>query len=218
MTKILQVAEANSRRSVSLRVDMRLQKLLTRMEMPQHQGLSAMGSSMVYQMQTLETRVRQVLEGKHYSEYGFKTLRDSSSGLDSRISTGISSGTNSGSTAANPAVKADLKHTFTTTEVTRPLRPPPFGDVQLDLALNQRWNTSCRCSCHIEYYMKSPRFLNRVLGSLFIGYCAIPRLLTGSCDNTGCANHSTATVKLNYRFPYWALWRVISVTLAYNQG
>ena len=203
---------------MSLRVDMRLQELLTRIGMPQHQGQSAMGSSMVYQMQTLETLVRQVLEGKHYSKYGSKTLRDPSSGSDSRVSIGISSGTSSDSTDTNPAVKVDLKHTFTTGEITRPLHPPLFREVQLYLTLNQRCNTSCSCSCHVEHYMKSPGSMNRVFGSLFIGYCAIPRLLTGSCDNTSCVDHSTATVKLNYIFPYWALWRAISITLAYSQG
>lgn len=40
----------------------------------------------------------------------------------------------------------------------------------------------CPCGCHKKKYFQSPTFLNEVLGSLFVGYHALP-FVTTPCDS-----------------------------------
>ena len=173
-------------RSTSLRVDMRLQQLYTRAEMFQSQSQSANEPPAMGQMQKLETLMRQMLDGEHCSTYDDR--------LSANTSPWSNSNTSSNSSTQKSTTRAHLKHTSTTEEDARLPSSPPFRNVQLQFALSRRCNSTCRCSCHIRHYLKSPTFLNRVLGSLSICYRAIPRILASSCDILSCLKRPTATV------------------------
>lgn len=68
----------------------------------------------------------------------------------------------------------------------------------------------CPCSCHRKRYFKSPTFLNQVLGSLFVGYNALP-FLTTPCDSPQCRRNALSTTSLYYTFPHWFLDRIVAM-------
>ena len=166
------------------------------------------GTSAVNQTQILETLMRPVFDSGYQSTHGLQTLR----GHYPRTTLN----TSSASSPIDFAMGADLQRTSTTDAIARctPRLPP----VQLQLARHRRCKSYCGCSCHKPRQLKSPSILNRVLGSLFIGYCAIPTVLAGKCDTASCLNRPTAILKVIYIFPYWVFCRAIYLTMTYSRG
>lgn len=192
--------------STSLRVDLRLQELCVRTEMPLYQGRLGVGASASDQSQMLETLMRQVLRRERQRTDGPKALQNSN------ILKSLNTSSKPSTTEFNR--EADLEHEY---DIAQP-RSPPFRNVQLQLAFTRRCNQCCRCSCHKPRYVRSPSIFNRVLGSLFIGYYAIPTPVASSCDSSSCLNRSTATINAIYTFPYWFLCRAISFNMAFHPG
>ena len=73
-------------------------------------------------------------------------------------------------------------------------------------------NLDCVCACHRKKYFRSPNILNTILGSLFLGYKALP-WSPQKCDQPYCRSHAT---RVTYAFPPWLLRRAISVSMAYS--
>lgn len=192
--------------STSLRVDLRLQELCIRTETPLSHDRLGVGASASDQSQTLEALMRQVLGREHQRTDSLKFLQDSN------ILKGLNTSSKPSTTEFHR--EADLEHEY---DIAQP-RSPPFRSVQLQLAFTRRCNQCCHCSCHKPCYVRSPSILNRVLGSLFIGYYAIPMPVSGTCDTLSCLNRSTATINAIYTFPYWFLYRAISFSMAFHQG
>jgi hypothetical protein len=67
----------------------------------------------------------------------------------------------------------------------------------------------CSCQCHVKSRVRSPRWLDSVLGALFYSYNAIPSSTTTPCSSLTCRRVNNAAIKLTYFFPPWALARVI---------
>ena len=61
----------------------------------------------------------------------------------------------------------------------------------------------CDCACHRRGRIRSPSYLNAILGSLFIGYSINPWMIR-KCDSTDCRGHSTY-ITYTYAFPQWLL-------------
>ena len=68
-------------------------------------------------------------------------------------------------------------------------------------------NVNCRCCCHKRGSLKSPRFLTTILGSIMVGYNAIPGLAP-KCNDPSCKGQST-NITYTYTFPQWFVSRVI---------
>ena len=74
----------------------------------------------------------------------------------------------------------------------------------------------CCCACHKRGRVRSPSYLNTVLGSLLIGYCVLP-WITRICDNNNCGGCSPY-LAYTYAFPQWLLNRVVAFRLAYDRS
>ena len=68
-------------------------------------------------------------------------------------------------------------------------------------------NVNCRCSCHKKGSLKSPKFLTTILGSIMVGYNAIPGLAQ-RCNDSSCKGQST-NFTYTYAFPEWFVSRVV---------
>lgn len=64
--------------------------------------------------------------------------------------------------------------------------------------------------------LKSPNFLNSILGSLFVGYRTSP-WSKQACDHIDCRQAST-TLTYTYIFPQWLLNRVFFSKMVYNSS
>ena len=71
----------------------------------------------------------------------------------------------------------------------------------------------CDCTCHRRLRFRSPRFLDAVFGTLFLGYQASPWFAKG-CRNGRCRRSST---RLQYMFPKWFVKRSVALTIACSQ-
>ena len=77
-------------------------------------------------------------------------------------------------------------------------------------------DSACGCVCHRRSQFKSPRSLNALLGSLFVGYQASP-WSSQTCSNSGCRQRSKKFTYV-YAFPQWFLARILVVDMAYSQS
>ena len=87
--------------------------------------------------------------------------------------------------------------------------------IRIKLARNS-CDSACGCVCHRRSQFKSPRHLNAMLGSLFIGYRASP-WSTQTCSDSGCRQRSKELTYV-YAFPRWFLARILVVDMAYSQS
>ena len=59
----------------------------------------------------------------------------------------------------------------------------------------------CQCACHIHQRLNTPRLLDEVLGTLFIGYSGSPLFLR--CNQKACRAQSDSYTTFIYQFPRW---------------
>jgi hypothetical protein len=71
----------------------------------------------------------------------------------------------------------------------------------------------CSCICHKKTTLKTPSFMERLLGSLFIGYSGIPRLRP-KCNEHSCHLESQPLLYITYFFPAWFLARTMSLMIS----
>lgn len=88
---------------------------------------------------------------------------------------------------------------------------PPSGFVPsqattFDLTLSS-CDLNCTCACHKRTRFRSPKFLNTIVGSLFLGYNASP-LFGQRCNKEHCRRPSRG-ITYTYAFPRWFVDRVI---------
>ena len=77
-------------------------------------------------------------------------------------------------------------------------------------------NVNCRCSCHKKGSLKSPRSLTTILGSIMVGYNAIPGLAQ-RCNDPSCKGQST-NITYTYAFPEWFVSRVVYLNFKNEQS
>ena len=70
----------------------------------------------------------------------------------------------------------------------------------------------CKCACHESFRLRSPNFLDCILGRVFVGYSATPSTLQ-ACDKQYCVR-SLPGSSIIYYFPQWFLTRVVYITMA----
>ena len=76
----------------------------------------------------------------------------------------------------------------------------------------RRCKDGCTCVCHQRKSYRSYRFLEAVLGSLFIGYSGQPKVNV-NCNISQCANNRPNKIELTYIFPRWFMARMISAVM-----
>ena len=103
------------------------------------------------------------------------------------------------------------------------LRPTEAPDSQLDLSDNNHATTTfeltrnsceldCSCTCHKTSRFRSPTFMTTIVGSLFLGYNAVP-WFSRNCDSAFCRSHSSK-LAYTYAFPRWFVNRVIILKIS----
>ena len=75
---------------------------------------------------------------------------------------------------------------------------------------------SCPCICHSPQRSTTPRFVDRVLGQLFVGYAGLP-VLNKHCDIDLCQKAQIPYISVEYWFPLGFCWsQIIQLQLAYQ--
>ena len=103
------------------------------------------------------------------------------------------------------------------------LRPSILPNSQPDLGENSHTTTtfeltqsscelSCSCACHKISRYRSPTFMATLLGSLFLGYNAVP-WFSPKCDRTFCRGDSSK-LTYTYAFPRWFVDRVLILKIS----
>ena len=100
------------------------------------------------------------------------------------------------------------------TALCRPRSESLNNTIPIELARNS-CDSACGCLCHRRSQYKSPRSLNALLGSLFVGYRASP-WSSQTCSNSDCRQRSKKFTYV-YAFPRWFLARILVVDMAYSQ-
>ena len=70
----------------------------------------------------------------------------------------------------------------------------------------------CPCACHKEKYLRSPSFLDKTFGSLFVGFNSVP-FLGKSCDDRCCQQSAVSRVNVAYMFPAWFLEWIVTMKM-----
>ena len=73
-----------------------------------------------------------------------------------------------------------------------------------------RCENHCRCVCHSKYHYKSPGLVQKLLGSLFIGYTGLP-ILAARCNLDTCVNQISRSIRATYSFPTWFVSKSLDV-------
>ena len=110
-----------------------------------------------------------------------------------------------------------------TTDLALARQPGPSGYHASQMAKSNSFaltgkscNVNCRCSCHKKGNLKSPKFLTTILGSLMVGYNAIPGLAQ-RCNDPSCKGQST-NITYTYAFPDWFVSRVVYLNFKNEQS
>ncbi|KAF2259873.1 ankyrin [Lojkania enalia] len=76
--------------------------------------------------------------------------------------------------------------------------------------LRSRVCHNCSCNYHRISQFRTPAHLNKFLGTLFVGYTALP-FFSPSCNRRDCRRGDNASLRFRYYFPSWFLMRVFSL-------
>ena len=118
------------------------------------------------------------------------------------------------------AISRKISPPSTDLTLTRPPAPPSHMAPQIAKAnsfriIGKSCNVKCRCSCHKKGSLKSPKFLTTILGSIMLGYNAIPGLAQ-RCNDPSCKGQSTK-ITYTYAFPEWFISRVVYFNFKHEQ-
>ena len=74
--------------------------------------------------------------------------------------------------------------------------------------------SQCSCICHKNHHYRSPSLLNKLIGSLFVGYTGLP-ILTTKCDSSTCVNQtrSPRSIRASYTFPTWFVTKTLDLAI-----
>lgn len=82
-------------------------------------------------------------------------------------------------------------------------------EVQTSIYSSSKCNSLCTCRCHQKLTMKSPTWMQNVIGSLFVGYHGMPLLGSLTCNEKLCKREQSRLLSVTYFFPAWFLHRII---------
>jgi hypothetical protein len=73
----------------------------------------------------------------------------------------------------------------------------------------------CDCACHTTTRFNTPRVLQFLTGTFFVGYTTVPKL-TKPCTNEECEKSLEGFVAVNCYFPRWAMSRVLAACVRFT--
>lgn len=73
----------------------------------------------------------------------------------------------------------------------------------------------CSCLCHKESSIRTPQLLDRIIGTLFVGYSGLPRSMP-QCNQKSCHLRAQPRAYATYYFPRWFLSRVVLFMMTYT--
>ena len=85
------------------------------------------------------------------------------------------------------------------------------------LIKHQRCKRPCSCVCHRQGCLQSARWLENIVGSLFVGYAGLP-LFFNRCNIKSCRRSSQTALCIRYVFPGWLMQRVIITKMDFSQN
>ena len=69
--------------------------------------------------------------------------------------------------------------------------------------------TTCRCTCHRQHILRTPRVLQQITGRLFVDYSGWPAFR--QARNDSCEQRHSRSIKATYFFPKWFVSQAISI-------
>ena len=90
----------------------------------------------------------------------------------------------------------------------KPMATAQAVGIRVRKAVDPMCRSGCSCICHTERSSTSARYLDRVIGRLFVGYSGLP-LLNTSCDSARCQRTQNSTISAEYWFPMGFCWSQI---------
>lgn len=115
------------------------------------------------------------------------------------------------------SVVAPASHPEKSTTQSYPQRNLVSDVVRFKLKLNRRCEPFCLCSCHQRQYLGTPKVLQCIIGTFFMGYVGFPGF-RNNCDITSCCARQKVAAYLIYTFPRWLMERAIHSTLTISQA
>ena len=79
-------------------------------------------------------------------------------------------------------------------------------------------DSACKCACHIMNQSRSPRSVDALLGTLFIGYSAAPFRAKTKCTASECKGNGSIKINMEYLFPLWFLLNVSAKLMISSTG
>jgi hypothetical protein len=67
----------------------------------------------------------------------------------------------------------------------------------------------CSCRCHTATQIKTPTWMYKAAGLLFIRFQGVPYLGRQSCNERSCQRNSSSRARITYYFPSWMMSRRI---------
>ncbi|KAK4452177.1 ankyrin repeat-containing domain protein [Podospora aff. communis PSN243] len=83
----------------------------------------------------------------------------------------------------------------------KPSGPGPAICVQAEL--RQRCELTCKCQCHKKTSIKTPTWLQPVVGAFLVNYNSLPVLGPRPCNSSFCRAGSGTSITVQYYFPTW---------------
>jgi len=97
------------------------------------------------------------------------------------------------------------------------LLPPSAVAIHLSLQQRMMCVPDCPCVCHRWQYVNSPRLLDRLIGSLVVGFSGVP-LATRKCTVSKCRLKATYALRVCYKFPTWVLSTAVTFAIYSRYG
>ena len=99
---------------------------------------------------------------------------------------------------------------------TQHTEPGHSEDIGIRVQQYPSCRAGCSCKCHVQSRSATPRFVDRVLGQMFVGYVGLP-LVSPQCDTDACEKAQNPHISVEYWFPLGFLWsQIFRLQLSYQ--
>ena len=78
-------------------------------------------------------------------------------------------------------------------------------------------NLWCNCRCHVPVRLRTPAFLQQLIGRLHIRFAGLPFPGRQICNEATCKHGATATTRISYLFPSWLVYKRLEVSAKWNR-
>lgn len=75
----------------------------------------------------------------------------------------------------------------------------------------------CGCRCHNRQRWRNPSMLDKLIGTIFLGYVGLP-IMSAKCDVHRCVQQRGTLVSFSYYFPAWFWMRILHIHIRHRQN